>query len=150
MNSPAPASPGSPPQTGRVGQAGRFALVGVANTIIDLVLFGVLSLAGWPLLLANFASTSAGMTFGFFAHRSFSFRSTASVRESAPRFVLTTGIGLWAVQPVVIWVAASGLVAVWGESATAEVWLPKLAAIAAGMVWNFVAYRVYVFVERDQ
>jgi putative flippase GtrA len=137
-----------PRSSSATGQAGRFAIVGVVNTCIDLFLFAALSLAGWPLLLANLVSTTAGMTFGFFAHRSFSFRSTASVRESAPRFVVTTGLGLWAVQPLVIWVTGLLLVAALGASSVSEVWLPKLVAIAAGMVWNFVAYRLFVFVER--
>ena len=42
------------------GRAGRFALVGVANTTIDFVGFGLLAAVGAPLLLANFLSTSAG------------------------------------------------------------------------------------------
>lgn len=136
------------PDADAVGQAGRFAVVGVVNTLIDLLLFAALSLAGWPLLLANLVSTTAGMTFGFFAHRSFSFRSTATVRESAPRFVLTTGFGLWVIHPLVIWIGAAVLVAIFGDSSVTEVWLPKLAAIGAGMVWSFLAYRLFVFVER--
>lgn len=133
--------------SGAAGQAGRFALVGVVNTLIDLLLFAALSLVGWPLLLANLVSTTAGMTFGFFAHRSFSFRSAASVRESAPRFVVTTGFGLWVIHPIVIWVVGAVLVALFGASSISEVWLPKLAAIAAGMVWSFLAYRLFVFAE---
>ncbi|MFC6153485.1 GtrA family protein [Nocardioides yefusunii] len=133
-----------------VAQAVRFALVGVVNTAIDLVIFGLLALTGWPVLLANLVSTSAGMAFGFFAHRSFSFRSTATVRESAPRFVLTTGVGLWLVQPLVILAGAAVLVALLGESSVTEVWMPKLAAIAAGMVWNFAIYRLYVFADRSR
>lgn len=138
------------PASARLGgqdlaQAGRFALVGVVNTLIDLVVYGVLVLLGWPFLLANLVSTSAGMSFGFVAHRRFSFRSTASVRQSAPRFVVTTGVGLWIVQPLVIWGIATVLVSVTEATAVTEVWLPKLVAIAAGMVWNFVIYRLYVF-----
>ena len=152
MNAPVPPVPPVPggAGAGRAGQMGRFALVGVVNTLIDLVLFGVLAMAGWPLLLANLVSTSAGMTFGYFAHRAFSFRSTASIRESAPRFVVTTLIGLWVVHPLVIWAGAGLLVPFAGASALTEVWLPKLAAVAAGMVWSFVVYRVYVFVEGER
>lgn len=130
-------------------QAVRFALVGVVNTLIDLLLYGLLVMVGWPFLLANLASTTAGMTFGFFAHRRFSFRSGASVRRSAPRFVVTTGVGLWVVQPVVIWVTATLLVQLVGASPLTEVWVPKLLAICGGTVWNFLAYRLYVFVERE-
>ena len=42
----------------------RFLAVGVCNTLIDLALFWVLS-APCGIVLANFVSTSAGMTFSF-------------------------------------------------------------------------------------
>lgn len=130
-------------------QAVRFAVVGVVNTLVDLLAYGLLVTVGWPFLLANLASTSAGMTLGFFAHRHFSFRSSASVRRSAPRFVVTTGVGLWAVQPLVIWATAAVLVHLAGASTLTEVWGPKVLAICVGMVWSFLAYRLYVFAERE-
>ncbi len=132
-----------PDSTG--SRAKRFAAVGVVNTLIDLGLYALLTSFGLGFILANFISTSAGMTFGFFAHRSYSFRSDAHLVRSALTFVATTGVGLWVVQPAIIWIAANGLTAVAGESALTEVWLPKLAAISVGLVWNFVLYQVVVF-----
>ncbi len=135
------------PSTSFLGssRAGRFALVGVANTVIDLLVFGLLSIAGVPMLVANFVSTSAGMTFGFVAHRSYSFRSAEPWHRTVVPFVLTTGTGLWVVQPIVIWAVAGMLGDLAGESTLTQVWIPKACAIAVGMVWNFLLYRFVVF-----
>jgi putative flippase GtrA len=54
---------------------GRFASVGVANTAIDFLLYVGLSALGWPIFAANLVSTSAGLTFSFFARRSCSLSS---------------------------------------------------------------------------
>ena len=106
------------------GRARRFALVGVVNTAIDFVGFGLLAAGGLPLLLANFLSTTAGMTFGF----------------------LTTATGLWIVQPVVIWLVGDVLATVSGtDGALVEVWIPKACAIGVALVWNFALYHLVVF-----
>lgn len=128
------------------GRARRFALVGVVNTVIDFVGFGLLAAVGLPLLVANFLSTTAGMTFGFFAHRTFSFRSEQPWHETAVPFLLTTATGLWIVQPVVIWLVGELLVTASGASgALVEVWIPKACAIGVALVWNFALYHLVVF-----
>jgi putative flippase GtrA len=127
--------------------AGRFALVGVVNTVIDLTVFGALSILGVPMLLANFVSTSAGMTFGFFAHRSYSFRSARPWHATVLSFVLATGSGLWVVQPLVIWAAGQVLGPALGESALTLVWIPKMCAIVVGLAYNFLLYRFVVFAD---
>ena len=140
----------------RVGAAGtrssgrdrarRFALVGVANTTIDFVGFGLLAAVGTPLLLANFLSTSAGMAFGFFAHRTFSFRSERPWRQTAVPFLLTTATGLWLVQPGVIWLVGDLLMSASdSEGDLVRVWIPKACAIGVALVWNFALYHFVVF-----
>jgi putative flippase GtrA len=123
----------------------RFALVGVVNTAIDFVLFGLLSLLGTPLLVANFVSTSCGMTFSYLANRSWTFRSAASVRRSLAPFLLVTATGLWLVQPVVIALVARVLTDSGLGVDLRTIWIPKAAAIGVGMVWNFAWYRWVVF-----
>ena len=128
------------------GRAGRFALVGVANTTIDFVGFALLTAVGAPLLLANFLSTSAGLAFGFVAHRTFSFRSELPWRRSALPFLLTSAIGLWVVQPLVIWLVGDLLVAASdSDGALVRVWIPKACAIGVALVWNFALYHFVVF-----
>ncbi|MCF6378548.1 GtrA family protein [Nocardioides KLBMP 9356] len=131
---------------------GRFAVVGVVNTAIDFVLFGLLALAGWPLLLANFVSTSAGMTFSFFVNRSWTFGSTRSIRSTVLPFLLVTAVGLWVIQPLVI-VAVGGLLDAAAPSLPEQlrqVWVPKAVAIGVGLVWNFSWYHRSVFRAADE
>ncbi|WP_210650127.1 GtrA family protein [Nocardioides sp. SYSU D00065] len=128
--------------------AARFALVGVVNTAIDLVLFAVLSTAGCGLLLANTVSTSAGMAFSFAANRAFSFRSTASVRSTLGPFLAVTLVGLWVLHPLVIWAAAAVLGGL-GVPAVPALLLGKVAAVAVGLVWNYTWYGRVVFAERE-
>ncbi|MFJ4232845.1 GtrA family protein [Cellulosimicrobium cellulans] len=132
--------------TGTRRRVGTFALVGVANTLIDLVLFGVLRSAGAGILLANALSTTAGLTFSFVANRRFTFgdRAGRSWRQLL-LFVGGTGVGLWVLQPLVI-VGAGALLEGWGAaSPTALLWLPKIAAIGVGMVWNYLFYDKVAF-----
>jgi putative flippase GtrA len=111
----------------------RFGLVGIVNTVVDLVLYVVL-VAHLPVVAANFVSTSCGMATSFVLNRGFTFQSEGSVKRQLALFVLVTGTGLWVLQPFVI-SAASGL-GVFGA---------KLAGMAVGLVWNFSLYRWVVF-----
>lgn len=124
--------------------------MGIVNTAIDFVGFGLLSAVGLPLVLANFVSTTAGMTFGFFAHRTFSFRSERHWRETVVPFLVTTATGLWVVQPLVIWLVGDLLSAATGtHTALVDVWLPKGCAIGVAVVWNFALYHLVVFSSKD-
>lgn len=127
----------------------RFALVGVVNTAIDFVVFGVLSVAGLPLLAANFISTSAGMTFSFLANRGWAFRSTRSLRRSVVPFLLATATGLWVIQPIVINLVVRILDSPDTDPDLGTLWFAKALAIGVGMVWNFTWYRWVVFPPAD-
>lgn len=129
----------------RGSRAGRFAQVGVVNTIIDFVLYWLLVSAGAHFFLANFVSTTAGMTFGFFAHRRYSFRSSSRIRDTVVPFVTVTATGLWIIQPLVIWLTSQVLVGAFEPTTLTETWLPKACAIGVGLVWNFVLYHFVVF-----
>ena len=83
------------------------------------------------------------MTFSFLVNRSWTFRSTQSVRSTLGPFVLVTAVGLWVIQPVVILLVGDLLDALVPTMATdlRTVWLPKAAAIGVGLLWNFSWYR---------
>ncbi|WP_026425270.1 GtrA family protein [Actinokineospora inagensis] len=125
----------------------RFGLVGIANTLIDLVGYTLLTLAGLPLLVANTLSTSAGMVCSFTLNRSFTFRATAgNTRTQAILFFLVTAFGLWVVQPVVIALVSGAFDGANHIVATVG---PKLVAVAFGLAWNYVLYSRVVFRAKE-
>ena len=127
---------------------GRFALVGVANTLIDIGLF-MLLVAPLGIVAANFVSTSAGMTFSFVVNGLFTFGAGSLTVRHALLFVSTTGVTMWLIQPVVI----HGLLAVAqgplnrdGDLALLGV---KVLSIAISVVLNYLAYRFVVWPARE-
>lgn len=129
--------------------AHRFALVGVANTGIDLVLFAVLIASGSGVLMANTLSTSAGMAFSFLANRSFSFGSSAPLRSTIGPFLAVTLVCLWVIHPLVI-LAVEAVLTGAGLRADAALLAGKVAAIGVGLVWNYTWYRRVVFAHRGE
>ena len=124
---------------------GRFAMVGVANTVIDVVLFMLLH-DRIGILGANFVSTSAGMTFSFVVNGLFTFRADRLTLRHAVLFLATTGLTMWLVQPLVI----HGLLSLLdGLDVLADddllVLVVKVLAIGVSFVLNFAAYRWVVW-----
>ena len=129
------------------GTTGRFALVGVANTAIDVGLFTVLTAAGSGIVLANTASTTAGMVFSFAVNRTFSFRSTTPVRHVIVPFLAVYLVCLWVLHPLVILGSVEALGAL-GVTTPVSLVLGKVAAVASGLVWNYLWYLRVVFADR--
>lgn len=124
----------------------RFGAVGVVNTGLDLGVYLILQLSGVPVVLANLLSTSVGLSFSFVANRRFTFssRSTGRPWSQVALFIGCTGVGLWVVQPIVIFALERLLVAADGLGDW-RVLLAKCGAIAVGMAWNWTLYNRVVF-----
>lgn len=121
----------------------RFGLVGIGNTLVDLIGYTVLMTVGLPMVVANLISTSAGMVLSFTLNRNFTFRAKAGdARLQLVLFFVVTASGLWVMQPVVI-ALCGGLFS--GLGGTLAVVAPKLVALAIGLVWNYVLYSKLVF-----
>jgi putative flippase GtrA len=119
--------------------------VGVVNTLLDLVLF-VLLVDRLGVLLANFVSTSAGMTFSFVVNGLVTFRAGRLTLRHAVLFLATTGTVMWLLQPLFI----HGLLALAGaagldDDAVPVVLVVKLGSIALSFACNFLAYRHVVW-----
>jgi len=118
----------------------RFAAVGVVNTLIDIGLF-VLLHERLGIVLANFVSTCAGMTFSFVVNGLFTFGARRLTLRHALLFLATTGLTMWVVQPIVILLVFQ-LIDV--------AWFAKLTGVAACFVVNFVSYRLVVWPITDR
>jgi len=120
-------------------------MVGVVNTLLDLGLFLVLH-DHLGILLANFVSTSAGMTFSFVVNGLFTFKAGRLTLRHALLFLATTGVVMWALQPIVIHLflmVADGLGL--DDSATVVLLVVKVGSIGVSFVANFAAYRYVVW-----
>jgi putative flippase GtrA len=123
----------------------RFAIVGGLNTLIDFViLFGLVAL-GLPTIASNFISTSAALTFSFFANKSFTFKdSSATSKKRFAYFLVITLFGLWVIQPIII--EGTRLLLVPQPLDKRVVLLVgKLLATCATLVWNYLLYRKFVY-----
>ena len=115
----------------------RYLLIGTINTAID---FGVLFMLTWfistPKELANIISTTIAFSFSFVANRSFTFRSrTGNVRRQLLLFTL---------QPVIIALLAPIFIS-FNFSQPAALFISKLIATVASLIWNYLLYTNVVF-----
>lgn len=125
----------------------RFGLVGIGNTLVDLVGYTALVAVGVPVFWANLASTTAGMLLSFTLNRSFTFRATdGDARLQALLFFGVTATGLWLVQPLVITLTSPLFT---GLTGVAAIVAPKAAALVVGLVWNYSLYSRLVFRRRQ-
>jgi len=115
----------------------RFAMVGVANTAIDMGLFSYLYyLRDWPLLGANSAGYAAGLTNSYLCNHFWTFRRPwAQITvKAAALFVLINLIGLGLANATI-----ALLVRVLAP------WLAKLGAIGVTFAWNYWASQRFIF-----
>jgi putative flippase GtrA len=107
----------------------------VINTAIDTGLFLLLH-DHLGILLANLVSTSAGMAFSFVVNGLVTFSAGRLTVRHAVTFLATTGVTMWAVQPIAIHLFLGVI---------DELLIAKLASIAVCFVLNFAAYRLVVW-----
>lgn len=132
----------------------RFIAVGTVNTAVDLAIYTGLVLLGVGVVPANLVSTTCGLVVSFLLNRSFVFRATRSARWTSKLrqlglFLLTTGFGLWVLQPLVI-VAVSALLAPASPVTAVAIVVPKLAATCVTLVWNYALYSLVVFARSTE
>jgi putative flippase GtrA len=117
----------------------RFLVVGVCNTAIDLVLFWMLN-APLGIVLANFVSTSAGMTFSFLVNGRHTFGAARVTLRQAVLFVAANGATMWVLQPLLIHAVH--------DVATVPLMAAKVVALGGSVVANYLLYRYVVWPDR--
>ena len=151
-------------------QVSRFAVVGVANTLVDYVIFvgitKVFHLALDSVWIAKVISGTVAMTLSFFLNRRWVFgaRGHAPVHHQAARFFAATAVGVYGIGVPVTQLFARvyqgpgrwlhdvlrhiGLAGA-APSIFTEAFATKTAAFAiatfCSMIFNFLAYRFWVF-----
>ena len=118
-------------------RAVKFGAVGVANTLLDLCLFSVLTLVlGSPAVAANVVSYSAGIVLSFVLNRAWTFRDRERGRTWSRLMLFLAGnlLGL-ALSTTVV----ALLVKAWGPL------LAKAASLGVTFAWNYAFSNLIVF-----
>lgn len=118
----------------------RFATVGCTTTALDVLVFNLGVIVGLPALWAHLASSVIILPLSFLGQRA-AFRARGPLRGQALRFAVVTGVGVLCFQPVVLSEAMRAVALVGLAQANAA----KAAAVVAGITWNLVWFRWFVF-----
>ena len=125
----------------------KFLLVGVANTLLSMVLMFLLEGLGyWPSTAIAYV---AGAVLSFFLNRSFTFKSNAAFWPSVLRFVINVAvcylIAYSIAQPVVTWALSSTAIsAVWQER------IAKVCGMGLYTVLNYFGQRFFAFRDKNK
>ena len=155
-----------------VKQGAKFGAVGISNAIIDFTLYTVLTvLLHVPLdkvFLVKYFSGSVAMCNSFFWNRTWTFKSKAKLGKSIPKFLATTLVSVWGIQPGVVWLftatklgqtfgtfwfgiaKALGVVGLVPHLLTQALIIKTAAfgmALFIVMIWDFTLYKFWAFKE---
>ena len=151
-------------------QGAKFSLVGVSNAVIDFTLYIILSsFLAVPLdkvFLVKYFSGSVAMINSFHWNRTWTFKSKAGVGKSGVRFLATTLISVWGIQPGVVWFftatssghafgtfwfklgEAIGVVGLLPHTLTMAFVVKTVAfgmGVACVAIWDFTLYKLWAF-----
>lgn len=125
------------------GQAVRFVIVGLMNTVVDLGAFYLLSLIpGLPIVAAKAVSYLLGICNSFVWNKLWTFSARHSAR-SGREFGIFFAVNL---PPLLVNVIVFTLLGIWIDSGSSLARLGK--AFTAGVVaviWNFLGSRYFAF-----
>ena len=123
----------------------RFIIVGGVNTALDFGILFLLTFMGMDKIVANYFSTGISLIFSFFANKSFTFKhKSGNAKKQFALFLIITLIGLWVIQPIVIWVSSAAL-APYVTNEPLNLFIAKLIATVASLIWNYILYSRIVF-----
>lgn len=145
-----------------VKQAGKFGIVGVSNTLIDLGVYNLLIfMFGMYTVYASVISVSLAIINSYIWNKRWTFqdRSKDDIPVEFIKFVLFSLVGL-AIQAGVIWmlaenwtksgefaysiVEAINLNSIFSEAFVIANWA-KVWGIGLALIWNFTAYKMWTF-----
>jgi putative flippase GtrA len=114
-------------------KAGRFLIVGLVNTVIDMTVFAVLLAAGAQALVANVVAWAVAVTFSYIINSRWSFErdDRLSTIQSVLRFVSSGALISLGVSSGVL-AALSGWIGVWPA---------KILGVILAAILNFFAAR---------
>ncbi len=153
-----------------IEQAGKFAFVGVINTVIDLAVLNVLVwlglqaafvVLGEKFLVANLISTFVAMINSFILNRQWAFKSQGkNIWAEIAKFFVITVIGMFVIHQIAFnflyfqagWLTGFvykmftvfGLGGIFSQ-AFITLNFSKVLAVVVSLIWNFIGYKFFVF-----
>jgi putative flippase GtrA len=125
------------------GQAARFMIVGVMNTVVDLIAFYLIGrIPGMPHTAAKGVSYVLGICNSFFWNKYWTFGARRS-QQGKREFVVFFAVNL---PPLLVNVVVFTVLGIWIQSGSA--WMRMAKAFAAAIVataWNFFGSRYIAF-----
>ena len=120
------------------GEKIRFVLVGGFNTVLDFLIFGLLTnVFNVDKVISNIISTAICITISFFLNYTFVWKSEKSIKTTAIGFLAVSLFSAWVIQSLVIMIVT----AIMGDSALAKLFA-KACGSVAGMVTNYFGYKI--------
>ena len=148
------------PSKSSIHRVGKFGIVGILNTLIDFVIFNLLTTdTGLGLVPANVISTTIAMVFSFMANKRVVFRKQdGSTVMQAVIFFAFTAFGLYVLQngtiyiltsvwtwPINVFVATVHMLGIPDHNAFLIKNGAKAVATVVSLSWNYVVYKKVVF-----
>jgi putative flippase GtrA len=146
---------------GKIARVSKFGVVGAANTLIDFLLYNILSsFVGLSLVQANAISTTIAMSFSFAANKKvvFTHPKTGSLFRQTVLFFGVTAFGLYVLQtgtiklltdiwlaPVALGLGVAHMANINGHDQFIIKNLAKAAATVVSLTWNYIMYKKVVF-----
>jgi putative flippase GtrA len=143
-------------------QISKFAVVGVLNTVIDIIFFNVFRrFKKFSATVASYISSTIAMVQSYLLNKYWTFQSTSSNGFEAVKFFFSTIIGIYIIHNGIVWLLTTKVL--WPGKLVLKIvrFFPflkfmsdsfvtdnfaKVTAIAFSMVWNFLLYKFWVFV----
>ena len=125
------------------GQAIRFIVVGLLNTLVDLGIFYLLSLVpGMPHVAAKAVSYVAGICNSFVWNKYWTFNARGS-EQGKREFAVFLAVNT---PPLVVNVVVFTVLGIWIDSGSLWVRMAKaFAAAVVSVTWNFLGSRYFAF-----
>jgi len=134
-------------------QAGKFILVGIMNTLVDLIILNLETIAsgqrsGGAYAIQKAVSFIVAVTFSYYVNKNWTFEDK-SKEQQGRKFSQFIGVSLvgMLINVTVATVVVTYVRPVLGLNISAQLWvsLGALCGTAVGLFWNFIGYKFWVF-----
>jgi putative flippase GtrA len=145
-------------------QVSKFGLVGILNTLIDLVIFNLIrKFTKLKTVSASYISSTIAMINSYVLNKYWTFQSAnsgLSAAGEAAKFFFSTIIGIWVIHNGLVWILSEKFTLPSKIAFCITSHLPilkklnkkfvydntaKVFGIAGSLVWNFILYKFWVF-----